>query len=589
MTPSASDLETALLAELRRTLARLELALAQISDALVIADGHGEILWCNASFERLMGRSRLQLLGCSLLDQMPVLFSGERRFHLDHLLQQQPQGGRMTAVAGRDPLWVLEIEWRPVLAEVPSPYVFSFHDVSDRVSLEALQLRSQELQDQQLSLAAQVVTCPVTGLPNRRGLLETLSSSLAALAERPGRLAVLFCDLNRFKEVNDTYGHHVGDALLITLAQRMQQVLRPEDVLARLGGDEFVLVCTELDQVEGALLIAERLIAAIAVPWTPPVAGTALEIVPEVSIGIAISDDPASTAEGLLHDADQAMYEAKGREGSAAVLFDTALNQRLQGRQLIRTCLRRNLADRRLELHLQPIVRLVDGLVVGYEALCRPQDGEGRPIDPQAFITEAEAAGLITPLGQLLLERGFAAAAALQLPLHGRRLALNISTRQLSRAGIAAELAAKAAEYALEPSSIALEVTETALIDQAPLTRRELARLREAGFRLILDDFGLGHSSINWLADEPIDGLKIDRSLIAAIEHDQRRRVLVAAIVGLARQLELEVVAEGVETCGQRQLLLELGCDLAQGFLFSSPQPNNHPQLAVHQVHPPCC
>ena len=589
MSPSAAELESALLAELRRTLARLELALAQISDALVIVDGIGEILWCNASFERLMGRSRLQLLGCSLLDQMPVLFTGERRFHLDHLLKHQPRGGRITAVAGREPLWVLEIEWRPVLAEVPSPYVFSFHDVSDRVSLEALQLRSQELQEQQLSLAAQVVTCPVTGLPNRRGLLETLSTALAALAERPGQLAVLFCDLNRFKEVNDTYGHHVGDALLITLAQRMQQVLRPEDVVARLGGDEFVLVCTELDQPEEAQLIAQRLITAITVPWTPPVVGSALEIVPEVSIGIAISDDPACTAEELLHDADLAMYEAKGREGSAVVLFDAGLDLRLQRCQQIRTCLRRNLADRRLELHLQPIVRLADGLVVGYEALCRPQDGEGRPIDPQAFISEAEAAGLITPLGQLVLERGFAAAAALQLQICGRSLALNISTRQLTRAGIADELAAMAAEYGLNPSSIALEVTETALIDQAPLTRRELARLREAGFRLILDDFGLGTSSFNWLADEPIDGLKIDRSLIAAIEHDERRRVLVAAIVGLARQLELEVVAEGVETCGQRELLLELGCDLAQGFLFSGPKPADHALFAQHQAHPPCC
>ena len=154
---------------------------------------------------------------------------------------------------------------------------------------------------------------------------------------------------------------------------------------------------------------------------------------------------------------------------------------------------------------------------------------------------------------------------------------------------IADELAAMAAEYGLNPSSIALEVTETALIDQAPLTRRELARLREAGFRLILDDFGLGTSSFNWLADEPIDGLKIDRSLIAAIEHDQRRRVLVAAIVGLARQLELEVVAEGVETCGQRELLLGLGCDLAQGFLFSGPKPADQALFAQHQALPPCC
>jgi diguanylate cyclase (GGDEF)-like protein len=303
--------DSSLVRELRRTMARMELALGQISDGLVICDGAGEILWCNTTFEQFVGQPRLLLMGRRLISLMGALLPAETRLNFDGLLLQRPEGGTITAVACREPLQVIEIEWRPVLSEQPVPYVFRFQDVSARVSLEELRLRSQELLDQQLSLAAQVVTCPVTGLPNRRGLLQALDASLDQLEHQPGWLAVLFCDLNRFKEVNDIYGHAVGDQLLVALARRMQRALRPDDVVARLGGDEFVVLCTSLMHPDEAQFIARRLLDMVALPWTPEDTATSLEILPEMSVGIVLCNSGKRSAAQILHDADLAMYEAK--------------------------------------------------------------------------------------------------------------------------------------------------------------------------------------------------------------------------------------------------------------------------------------
>lgn len=572
MTAPVPAQDTALVRELRRTMARLELALGQISEGLVISDSAGRLLWCNTTFEQFTGQPRLLLMGQRLVSLMGRLLPAETRLDLDGLLSQQPEGGRITAVARRDPLQVIEIEWRPVLSEQPVPYVFRFQDVSDRVSLEELRLRSQELLDQQLSLATQVVTCPVTGLPNRRGLLQAMATALARLQQPSDWLAVLFCDLNRFKEVNDTYGHRVGDQLLIELAQRMQRTLRPDDVVSRLGGDEFVLLCTHLSQPEEAEGVARRLIQTVARPWSPPDSGDALQLLPEISVGIALCNDPAQGAERLLHEADLAMYEAKRSQSLQPVVFNAVMDAQQLQRQQIRLSLQRALRERRLDLHLQPMVRLADGAVVAMEAFCRPIDGRGHPIPPRQFIAEAGHCGLIAPLSALMLEQCFKAARLLRLQERGLRLAVNLSTHELSRAGVAEEVIAQAAAQGIRSAAVTIEVTETALIEQPQRSLSELARLREAGFQIVLDDFGIGYSSIHSLADLPIDGLKIDQSFTASILHDPRRQVLVQAILQLAHDLHLLVVAEGVESPEQRQALLAMGCTLAQGFLFGRPQ-----------------
>lgn len=571
---SPSERDIALVGELRRTLARLELALAQISDGLVITAANGEILWCNGGFERLISQPRLLLMGRQLALLMPILFPEEgRRLQLDQLLQRQPEGGTLTAVARRDPLQVIELEWRPVLSEASLPYIFRFHDVSDRVSLEEMRVRSEQLLDQQLQLAVQVVTCPVTGLPNRRGLLQAIDRALEDQDASAPWLAVLFCDLNRFKEVNDTYGHRVGDQLLIELAQRMQRVLRPEDVLSRLGGDEFVLLCHRLEQPEESRLIAERLIEAVSQPWSPSEPSPALTLSPEISVGIALCRGGDASAEQLLHDADMAMYEAKACRRRTPVLFDAGLRARLGRQQQIRRTLFQVLADRSLALHLQPIVGLNDGQLLGYEAFCRPVDGQGLPIPPRDFIAEAESAGLIAPLGMLLMERCFAAVEPLQLPARGLELTINFSGQQLAYGGMVDELISLSERYRLPPGMVCIELSEAALLDQSRQGAVPLLRLREAGFRLMLDDFGVGHSSLNALLELPLDGLKIDQSFTATMLDDPRRQRLIASILNLAADLGLTVVAEGVERCDQRQLLLDLGCRRGQGYLFGPPEP----------------
>ena len=576
--------DTALIRELRLTMARLELALGQISEGLVISDSAGELLWCNTTFEQLIGQPRLLLMGSRLVTLMGYLLPSETRLDLDGLLLQQPEGGRITAVARRDPLQVMEIEWRPVLSEQPVPYVFRFQDVSDRVSLEELRLRSKELLDQQLSLAAQVVTCPVTGLPNRRGLLQAMEGALEHLHDASSWLAVLFCDLNHFKEVNDTYGHQVGDQLLIALAQRMQCTLRPEDVVSRLGGDEFVLLCTNLNEPDEAQRVARRLLQSVAQPWSPPDRADPVQLHPEISVGIALCNDPSRSPERLLHEADLAMYEAKKSRSAEPVVFNAVMDARQGRRQQIRFSLHRALQQRQLDLHLQPMVRLGDGELVAMEAFCRPIDGQGSPISPREFIEEAGHCGLMAPLGQLMLEQCFKAARLLQLQERGLRLAVNLSTHELARVGIAEDVIALASSYGIASASLTIEVTETALIEQPQRSLSELSRLREAGFQIVLDDFGIGYSSIHSLADLPIDGLKIDQSLTASILDDPRRRVLVAAILSIARELDLFVIAEGVERAEQCQTLLAMGCTLAQGFLFGRPATIDRAQLWPDQL-----
>jgi diguanylate cyclase (GGDEF)-like protein len=573
MTSQRPDSETALVVELRRSLARLELALAQISDGLVITDASGSLLWCNSRFEQLLKRPRLQLLG-GMLDQLlaPCL-ARDTPLNLTNLLQQQPQGGMVTLILEHEPIQVIELGWRPVQSEKPVPYVFSFHDVSDRESLQALQLHSRELVDQQLALAQQVVTCPVTGLPNRRGFARAIQAALQHLERHSTWIAVLFCDLNRFKEVNDTYGHQVGDQLLIALAQRMQQVIRAGDVLARLGGDEFVLLCTELDTPDEALRIAERLREVVARPWTPETSGMPIEIHPEISIGISFSEHGVESPDQLLHDADLAMYEAKTRTDRKIVVYDEAISSQLNRRIAIRRSLQEALKCQQMPMHFQPWVSLEGAEVLGYEALVRPRDLDGSAIAPAELIAVAEASGLMTGLGQLVLEQSLLAIDLLELLPRGHSLAVNVSPQQLARSGFAADVVGIVRRLQLPPELLCIEVTETALIEHPQRTRDELVCLRQAGFRVFLDDFGTGYSSLNWLAELPIDGVKIDRSFTATMIEDPRRQALVEAILRLANDLDLEVVAEGIERPDQWEALRRMGCRLGQGYLFSQPLP----------------
>jgi EAL domain-containing protein (putative c-di-GMP-specific phosphodiesterase class I) len=370
----------------------------------------------------------------------------------------------------------------------------------------------------------------------------------------------------------------VGDQLLIALAQRMQQAIRADDVLARLGGDEFVVLCTELDRPDEALRIAERLREVVVRPWIPESSGIPVEIHPEISIGIAFSEHGEESPDQLLHDADLAMYEAKSRADRQIVVFDSAISSQLNRRIAIRRSLQAALKSQRLPMHFQPWVSLEGAEVLGYEALVRLDDLEGELIAPCELIAVAESSGLMKALGQLVLEQSLLALDSLGALADGPSeqvpsLAVNFSPQQLARPGFAADVLALVSRLQVSPRQLCIEVTETALIDHPQRTREELTSLRDAGFRVFLDDFGTGYSSLNWLAELPIDGVKIDRSFTATMLEDPRRQALVAAILGLAADLQLEVVAEGIERREQWQALRRLGCRLGQGYLFSRPLP----------------
>jgi diguanylate cyclase (GGDEF)-like protein len=572
-----------LITELRRTLGRLDSALGQISEGLVLVNAIGQVLWSNAAFDALVGKTRLEILGVDLHVLLPLNIVDEPILTIEQTRGGVLKTGFVTAILSEDPVHALEIEWRPVVTEVPNPLMFSFRDVSARISFDELQQKSQQieekwlktnqmyldLQSKQLALAAKVMKCPVTGLPNRRGLRARMAAALRQLRRKPGSVTLLFCDLNRFKEVNDLYGHQVGDELLIEVGKRLQATLRPEDVLARLGGDEFVVLSHDIPEPMAAVQVAERLQAALSVPWR----FQDYLITPSMSIGIASTEDSEVTVDELLRRADLAMYAAKGNPERSITIFDHVIDEQVKRGILIKRQLQDAIDSDLLRVDFQPIVNLETRESVGFEALARVRDFEGGWISPIDFIPVAESVGLIDPLGDLVLRRCLEVLRLLGHPSGDHVISINISPLQICREGLAARVIALAERAGVDLSALAIEVTESVLIDRPQEAMRELESLRAVGCRVYLDDFGTGYSSMSWLAQLPIDAIKIDRSFVMGLLTDPRRALVVASMIRLSRDLGLDVIAEGVEQEAQAQALLAMGCCKAQGFLFGHPAP----------------
>lgn len=579
--------ETALVVELRRTLGRLDSALGQISEGLVLVNAIGQVLWTNASFDKFVGKSRLEILGVDLHGILPLNIVGEPILTLE-----QTRGGLLktvfvTVILSDDPVHALEIEWRPVVTEVPNPLMFSFRDVSARISFDELQQKSQQieekwlstskkyidLQSKQLALAAKVMKCPVTGLPNRRGLRARIAIALKQLRRRPGLVTLLFCDLNRFKEVNDSYGHQVGDELLIELGKRLQSTLRPEDVLARLGGDEFVVLSPGLPTPMAALRLAERLQALVSKPWI----SQDYSITPSMSVGIASTDDPEVTVDELLRRADLAMYAAKGSDERSITIYDNVIDAQVRRGVLIKRQLQSAIDGDLLKVDFQPIVDLKSRDSIGLEALVRIRDFEGAWMAPIEFISVAESVGLIDQMGDLVLRRCLAVLKLTENIAPDLVISINVSPLQVCREGLAGRMIAIAERYEVDLGRLAVEVTESVLIDRPRTAINELNTLRAVGCRVYLDDFGTGYSSMSWLSQLPIDAIKIDRSFTAGLLSHPRRRVVVDSMIRLSLDLGLDVIAEGVELEAQAEALLAMGCLKGQGFLFGHPAPFPQP------------
>jgi diguanylate cyclase (GGDEF)-like protein/PAS domain S-box-containing protein len=412
---------------------------------------------------------------------------------------------------------------------------------------------------------------PLTGLPNRTLFLNRLGHVLAKREDSRKRAAVMFLDIDNFKLINDSLGHETGDRLLRAIAPRLAEALRPSDTVARFGGDEFVVLCEEVDGGRDALQVAERLQDVLAAPFQ--IDGE--DHVLSASIGVALANGGYATPEEAMRDADAAMYRAKERGRANCELFDDAMRARALGRLRMENALRGVVERDELRVFYQPVVSIEDGSIVGVEALLRWQHAGLGPISPLEFIPIAEDTGLIIEIGGWVLEEvcGQSVSWDQELETPAPVVSVNLSPRQVAHAELVPTVARVLERTGLDPARLGLEITENVLITEADSPWNTLHSLKRLGVKLMLDDFGTGYSSLSYLKRFPVDALKIDRTFVDGLGREAEDSAIVEAVIGMARTLELGVIAEGVETLDQAEALRALGCERAQGYWFGRPRP----------------
>lgn len=406
----------------------------------------------------------------------------------------------------------------------------------------------------------------LTGLANRVLLDDRLAQALAYARRGDKQVAVLALDLDRFKSVNDSFGHAAGDCILIQVAERLRQTVRSDDTIARIGGDEFVIVQAESEQPRGAVEAAQRVIEALSRPFE--FAGNAVHV--GTSVGIAIHPADADAAAPLLQFADLALYRAKADGPGVFRLFEQEMDHRLRERRELERDLRQAVADNQLTLLFQPQLACLTGEVAGFEALLRWQHPLRGEISPSIFIPMAEETKLINEIGAWTLERACAVATTWPSDV---RVAVNVSAAQFHGGGLPRQVAEVLNRTGLLATQLELEVTETLLIDDPDQAREALRELKAMGVHIALDDFGTGYSSLSYLHRFPFDRVKIDKSFVQALDDDPGARSIVQAMLAMARSLNVDVTAEGIETAGQLDILQQQRCPQVQGFLLGQPMP----------------
>jgi diguanylate cyclase (GGDEF)-like protein len=431
-------------------------------------------------------------------------------------------------------------------------------------------------------LTRQAFRDALTGLPNRALFMDRLTHGLTRARRRHEHVAVLFLDLDRFKVINDTLGHTVGDQLLVEVSNRLGSSLRPGDTVARLGGDEFGLLLEDVADAETAELVALRIEAELA----KPLIFEGREVFVTSSIGIALSSERLGTPEEVLRDADLAMYHAKAKGKARHEIFDGTMSAPALDRMDLEMDLRSAITNRDFRLHYQPILRLETGRIVEVEALIRWQHEKRGLLQPDAFIGLTEETGLIVPIGQWVLTEACRQARAWQIefprtPALG--MSVNLSAKQFQNPKLVEEITDALTMSGLDPACLKLEITESVVMQDVPATLAKLHELKDLGIRLAIDDFGTGYSSLGYLKRFPVDTLKIDRSFVKGLSHEGGDSAIVRAVVTVAKSLNMDVTAEGIETDQQRLELKALGCEFGQGFLFGRPLTPEHlkPLLAI--------
>lgn len=412
----------------------------------------------------------------------------------------------------------------------------------------------------------------LTGLPNRALFMEHLAMTMKRARRRSGyHYAVLYLDIDRFKVINESLGHNIGDQLLLAFSARLRKTLRDIDNLARFGGDEFVILLEDIENSDFALKVAQRLQNELKPPFT--LEGN--EIYAPASFGIVFDTGSYESPEEIIRDADTAMYHAKEKGRAQFQVFDPTLHAKIRELHQLETDLRKSIDRDEFELHYQPIVSIDSGAVIGFEALIRWNHPTRGLIPPDTFIPIAEETGLIIPIGHWVLKEACYDLVRWQKRIQNRHplfVSVNISCKQFLRPNLIEEIQQILLESGLPPEQLKLEITETALMENTDETVRLIEQLKKSGIKIVIDDFGTGYSSMSYLQQLPIDTLKVDRSFISKMSHatDENKKI-VETIIALAHELKMNVVAEGVETREQHSVLTGMKCQLAQGFLFSRP------------------
>jgi diguanylate cyclase (GGDEF)-like protein len=406
---------------------------------------------------------------------------------------------------------------------------------------------------------------PLSSLPNRLLFTERLDLELGRLGRTEGGIAVLFLDLDRFKDVNDTYGHPAGDELIKQVAQRLSDLLRGADTLARFGGDEFAVIQTGIRSSADVEALARRILEAVAAPFE--IGGAQITV--GVSIGIAVAPQNGQTHEALMRLADTALYQAKSEGRNRFSFFERTMDDALRMRKVVEDDLRHAIQRNELALHYQPVYSADGGTIVGVEALVRWPHAKHGLISPSRFISLAEERGLVIPLGEWVLRR--ACEDGKRWP--DLRIAVNVSPIQFRHRDFVASVVRTLRETGFDPTRLEIELTEGVVVEDADAAEAAMVELRDLGVNLALDDFGTGYSSLIYLRRFAFDKIKIDRSFLESMEATGESAILVHSIVHLGRALGLTVTAEGVETREQHRFLQALGCHQVQGFLFSKPVP----------------
>ena len=546
---------------LRESEERFRALSEQSTDIILIADPTGRIKYASPSVHVVLAVHGDSLVGTNMIDLV----------HPDDVAKTISAGSRSVAY-GPSPGQnrVVELRFRHASGRWLH-FESVVRDLFQHKNIGGIVYNARDITERKCAQEKLVFNAThdvLTGLPNRVLFLGRLQSVVDQLKRHPHlAAAVLFVDIDDFKIVNDCYGHAVGDALIKEVSCRLRACIRGDGTVARMGGDEFTVLVEDISDPSDAIRVAERIQSSLRQPCLLE----GLEIFKSASIGIALTS-PGTPAEGVLQNADIAMYRAKDKGKACTEIFDRAMHEQVLSRLRLEEKLRYALENKELSLHYQPIVAVDTGVVQGFEALLRWQPSESNSIPPGTFVPVAEQSGLIVPISVWVLRTACFEAANWQRcypaepPLYA---SINISAKHFSHSAFVRHLQDALDESAVDPRCITIELTESVAMSDVAGTNETMSQLRSLGVNLSIDDFGTGYSSLSYLRRFPVDTLKIDQSFVKTM--DAENYAIVKTIIGLAQNLDLKVVAEGVETIEQRRLLALAGCGLAQGHLFAKP------------------